>query len=334
MTKVLYVDWAGLLGTGKLLLEERGLTADTAGSAEKAIEHVKTEKYDAVIFDYQMLPTTGIEFLKCLNNFPKPPPIIMFTGGSIEGLVLEALENGGVLYVYVRKKGEPDAQFDELARKVKQVVAKRRSEESLVLLRKATRHDIINHLHVLLGYTALLKSERDPDEVKKYLTEIEKAAFRIKSCMATAAIYQDVGVREPEWLSVREVVAECSTSTNLTLKAEVGDLKICTDPVLFKSVLNILADNTERHGMRATEVKITQLSGEKIVLVYEDNGVGIESEIKERIFDQGFGKNTGQGLWLAREMLRLVGMTITETGVPGKGARFEISMDKETCRME
>lgn len=45
---------------------------------------------------------------------------------------------------------------------------------------------------------------------------------------------------------------------------------------------------------------------------------------KEKIFNQGYGKNTGLGLFLSREILALTGMTIRETGTPGKGARFEI----------
>ena len=35
-------------------------------------------------------------------------------------------------------------------------------------------------------------------------------------------------------------------------------------------------------------------------------------------------KNTGLGLFLVREILSITGIKIRETGVPGKGARFEI----------
>jgi signal transduction histidine kinase len=48
----------------------------------------------------------------------------------------------------------------------------------------------------------------------------------------------------------------------------------------------------------------------------------------ERIFEQGFGKNTGLGLFLSREILAITGITITENGVPGKGARFEITVPR------
>jgi len=35
-------------------------------------------------------------------------------------------------------------------------------------------------------------------------------------------------------------------------------------------------------------------------------------------------RNRGLSLFLAKEILSITGLTIEETGVPGKGARFEI----------
>ena len=49
---------------------------------------------------------------------------------------------------------------------------------------------------------------------------------------------------------------------------------------------------------------------------------------KEKIFDRGFGKNTGLGLTLSREILGITGITIKETGEHGIGARFEITVPK------
>jgi signal transduction histidine kinase len=58
----------------------------------------------------------------------------------------------------------------------------------------------------------------------------------------------------------------------------------------------------------------------------EDDGDGILHDQKEKIFERNFGKNTGLGLFLAREILSITEITIRETGVPGTGARFEIEL--------
>jgi hypothetical protein len=40
-------------------------------------------------------------------------------------------------------------------------------------------------------------------------------------------------------------------------------------------------------------------------------------EIKKYLFGQGFGKNTGLGLFLSREILAITGIVIRETGKNG-----------------
>jgi signal transduction histidine kinase len=70
------------------------------------------------------------------------------------------------------------------------------------------------------------------------------------------------------------------------------------------------------------------------VVVFEDNGTGIAAAEKERIFERGYGKNTGLGLFLAREILALTGIAIRETGVPGTGVRFEIVVPEGVYRLD
>ena len=69
------------------------------------------------------------------------------------------------------------------------------------------------------------------------------------------------------------------------------------------------------------------------MIIIEDNGVGVVPEEKEKIFEKGFGKNTGFGLFLAREILAITGITIRETGYTGIGARFEITVPTEMYRI-
>jgi signal transduction histidine kinase len=61
--------------------------------------------------------------------------------------------------------------------------------------------------------------------------------------------------------------------------------------------------------------------------------MGIPVDEKEQIFERGSGKNTGMGLFLAREILTITGITIQETGEPGKGARFEMTVPKDAYRI-
>jgi signal transduction histidine kinase len=86
-----------------------------------------------------------------------------------------------------------------------------------------------------------------------------------------------------------------------------------------------LVENSVRHGKELTTIKLSSFeeAGDMIIL-YEDDGGGIIEEEKEKVFGKGFGKNTGLGLFLIREILSITGISIAETGVPGIGVRFEI----------
>ena len=68
------------------------------------------------------------------------------------------------------------------------------------------------------------------------------------------------------------------------------------------------------------------------LIICEDDGVGIPAEEKVLIFQRGFGRNTGMGLFLPAEILSIPGITITGTGEPGNGARFEIAVPKGEWR--
>jgi len=46
--------------------------------------------------------------------------------------------------------------------------------------------------------------------------------------------------------------------------------------------------------------------------------------MKKKIFERKIGDRKGMGLFVVREILLITGITITETGTPGQGARFEI----------
>ena len=82
-----------------------------------------------------------------------------------------------------------------------------------------------------------------------------------------------------------------------------------------------------------TQIRISSHeTGNCLVLVCKDDGAGIASEDKIRLFERGYGKHTGLGLFLSREILSITGITIRETGEPGNGARFEMVVSRGEYR--
>jgi len=67
-------------------------------------------------------------------------------------------------------------------------------------------------------------------------------------------------------------------------------------------------------------------------IVCEDDGLGISADIRSKLFNRGFGKNHGLGLFLSREILAITDINMTEEGEPGKGARFVMSVPRDGMR--
>ena len=101
-------------------------------------------------------------------------------------------------------------------------------------------------------------------------------------------------------------------------------VEVLADPMLSKVFLNLL-ENTVRYGDKTSNVKVhCERDGMDLLIVYEDRGPGIPIPEKEKVFWKGYGKGSGLGLFLIREILGITGIEILENGVPGQGARFEM----------
>jgi K+-sensing histidine kinase KdpD len=97
---------------------------------------------------------------------------------------------------------------------------------------------------------------------------------------------------------------------------------------------NDLIDYFLRYGNRAmNSISFSSWEiGGDLVISCDDNGSGIPTGENEQIFEWEYGKDNGPGLTLSREFLSITGITIRETGEPGKGARFEMMVPKGAWR--
>ena len=224
------------------------------------------------------------------------------------------------------------------------ITRRRNAEDALVqanrnlkLLSGVTRHDIRNQLTVLNGYLALLGKEHPEAASSRHFRNIAGTAERIQSMIQFTREYEEMGVSAPAWQDCRTLVDNTSGQVPAGKVRVVNDIpagtEVFADPLIAKVFTN-LVDNAARHGGKITTIRFsTGKSGNQPVIICEDDGDGIPEGEKERIFERGFGKNTGLGLFLAREILSITGITIRETGVPGRGARFEMPVPEGGWRV-
>ena len=209
--------------------------------------------------------------------------------------------------------------------------ALRLAHRKLRILSGITRHDILNQVMALEGFLALAGDLTSGPKQAGYLDQVGMAATTILRHSEFTRAYEELGLGQPAWFPVSDLVGKIG-DRRLPLRNDCGEVSLYADPMIEKVFSNLL-DNTLRHGTGATRVHLScEESEDDLRLIWEDDGCGIPADQKERIFERGVGKNTGFGLLLSREILAITGITITETGEPSRGARFEMAVPDGSWR--
>lgn len=281
----------------------------------------------------------GVRLLKSLRDQKIDLPVIILANTYDPDAFRLSVSCGAE---YLVMAGVPEMWYPVLIKIIEKVSAVRKEKDKVEFLEKklnlvgsVTRHDVLNQLTAVSGYTELLEMTVEDPQLKSYIEKERFALDKIRRQFQFAKDYQNLGNEPPVWQTVSSVVrrgGDMVALKGITVTDASGDISIFADITLEKAFAQLL-DNVARHGQTATAVRISVEEKENgAVLVFEDNGKGIPEADKKRIFERGFGKNTGWGLFLVREILGITGITITETGIPGKGARFEIKMPAEMYR--
>ncbi|MGA2104271.1 PAS domain S-box protein [Methanoregula sp.] len=235
--------------------------------------------------------------------------------------------------VYSPRKNQFVTVFYDITERKLAEDAVRQANIQLNLMTSITRHDILNKVSALVGYYGIIRLKFPNPALTYYISKLEDTTSAIQSLMMDTQTYQNIGIREPQWQDLEKVAKRLQIPETIKFSIDLQGAQVYADPMLEKVFFNLL-DNSIRHGGQVTEIRVSsRQSNEGLALVWEDNGTGIPNEEKDRIFEKGYGVNTGLGLSLCREILAITGMSMRETGEPGSGARFEIAVPKGAYRL-
>ena len=181
-----------------------------------------------------------------------------------------------------------------------------------------------------MGNLQVLQEERPDTTHNEYLLKAAAAAGRISTMIHFTKEYEQIGVNVPVWQDIHTIIEIAMKEAPLGKIKAINDIPagsdVFADPLIVRVFYNLM-ENAVRHGGKITTIRFSaRKTGKEYLILCEDDGDGIPPDDKDRIFERGFGKNTGFGLFLSREILDITGIAITETGGPGEGARFEITV--------
>jgi signal transduction histidine kinase len=219
-----------------------------------------------------------------------------------------------------------DLLYRELKMREYDLIRKKENQDELLetlgLVNKILRHDILNDLNIISLSVENLKGRLDEKELDLSENAVEHSLKLIKEMREFEHL---IHVRELVAIDLRLLALDVSqefpvivnVSGNCTVKADSG----------LHSVIGNIIQNAIMHG-GAENIDIDISSDEEHCEVrISDDGCGIPDKIKERIFDEGFkhGKSghTGLGLYIAKKIVERYGDISVEDNLPS-GTTFII----------
>jgi PAS domain S-box-containing protein len=218
--------------------------------------------------------------------------------------------------------------FRDVSARKQAELALAEANRKIGLLTSITRHDLTNKLMAVSSYLDLSRELATDPEQMEYLDREKEAIEAMNEQIEFTRDYEQLGTEIPAWQNVDAVVARMKAHIDkkqVTFTCTTARLEVYADP-MFEKVFYNLFDNAMRYGgSNLSTLSVSSMTaGDDCVIIVEDDGAGIAPGDKALLFQRGFGKNTGLGLFLSREILAITGITIREAGKPGNGARFEI----------
>ena len=219
-------------------------------------------------------------------------------------------------------------------------------------------HDIRTPMNAIIGYTALAASHLDnPETTRDYLNKISVSSSHLLSLINDVLDMSRiesgrVKIEEKE-VHLPDVLHDLRTIIQSNIAAKQQDLFIDTQDIIHEDIitdklrLNQVLLNIVSNAIKFTPVggtisiraleKACTLSG---YTTYEfrvkDNGIGMSEEFQKHIFESFTREQTatvsgiqgtGLGMAITKNILDMMGGTITVKSEEGKGSEFSVTLD-------
>ncbi|NMB79882.1 MAG: PAS domain S-box protein, partial [Methanomicrobiales archaeon] len=293
-------------GTATIIINENGII-DQANAEFCQMTGYTKEEIEGHLGWMQMTHPDDLERLKEYHKKRRldpgsAPATYTFRGLNRSGLVR-------TLYVSIAMlpgMKKSIASYIDISEQKRTEEALTQVNKKLNLLSSITRHDIINQLLILKGFLVLVKKKTIDPALADYIDRSEKATLNIERQITFTRDYQDMGVKAPAWQNVKSTIIAAKGALSLgevVVEVDHPDLEILADPLFEKVFYNLIDNSLKYGGEKMNRIRISSREdGDRLFITYEDNGAGIAPADHEHLFERGFGKHSGFGLFLSQEM--------------------------------
>lgn len=320
----------------------------------QALEALESNEYDLCLLDYQLGPKTGLSILKEAKARDVHTPIIMLTGQSDAVLDDEALKAGAEDFVLKSEIGSV-----RFIRSIRYALARKELElERLERLRVESdirakdrflahlSHELRTPLTSILGYTNLLLSRQELENIKPELSIINNNSEHLLSLLNDVLDLSKINENNLQ-LNAEDVCLNsflsdlhslfkmAAAKKGLSFNIEAKTLlpkKVRVDKTRLKQILiNIIYNAIKFTSSGFVKVEIALNESSKLEFKVIDSGIGIPQEKLKRIFkpfeqvqnvttrsDEG----AGLGLAISSALIALMGGKLEVSSTLGEGSEF------------
>ncbi len=368
-TILLVDDTKELNDAAARIIREAGYKVIQAFDGNECLELLNTITPDLLLLDVVMPGINGIEVCRQIKSSPETSGlfVVLLSGlKTSSDQQAEGLEAGADGYI-----ARPVQNRELLARiesGIRIVTSERDMQKALnqshVLEKKlselnATKdlflsiiaHDLKNPLNTILGFSQVLLEdfkELDHLQVEEYLGIIAETSKQTANLLDTLLIWAKAQSGKldfnPEVMNIAELISDSiriienqAKAKNIKVVNESEKVLIAkVDKEMIKTVIRNLLSNSVKFTPHNGNISISaSVKNDNIVISVTDSGIGISSEVQDKLFriDNKINtkgtdneKGTGLGLILCREFVERHGGRIWVESEAGKGSRFSFSL--------
>lgn len=327
----------------------------TATTPTDAVNHLLAHNDIKVIFCDQRMPEiTGVDLFEQLRSLFPLPVRVLITGYADIDAVIGAINKSNIFH-YLKKPWKED----EVIHTVEEAVKYYNNSSMLVLRNQELKdaykeldkfaysvsHDIRGPLAGMLTGIDYLQHSDNLEEIRELLGMMKKSLLQLDDYIIAMHEYYNhqkgqVSVSEIDFNQLvqenKNIYSVYADANDIRFETHVEQLEsFKSDLVSLKLIVNNLLSNAFKYQKKDGSDKFVRLSievkKELATIIVEDNGIGMEEDVLDKIFDLHFRSEAddagfGFGLFnLKGALMKLKGLIDVQSQL-GEGSRFKITI--------
>jgi signal transduction histidine kinase len=350
----------------KRALTKAGLSVQTrrVDTKEEFLHALSEFEADVILSDHALPQFNSAEALKLCRKQGLKIPFILVTGAVSEEFAVNSIKQGADNYVLKSNLTRLPSAINNALKQREDEKAKQRANQELILQNEelikinkeldsfvySVSHNLKAPLSSVLGLLNLAKmeDEKQGNIFGQYFSMMERSIHKLDDTLHEIIEYSRNARKE---ILVEQIDLDTMIADNIerlafmpggeTIRKEVvvqSDYPFYSDSYRLSVIFNNLISNAIKYSdPRKPEqfIKINaSVNREKAHLRFEDNGIGIQPEYIEKVFDMFFRATTqkdgaGLGLYIVKEAVEKLNGEVTIQSEAGKGTVFIIDLKNQ-----